>query len=146
MIATRPSGPVTYGELRQRSSQEIPGTLRMTLEPVGDSEPALTPDAAYATTNLRSRDGTSIALASVRDPVEGLTFGPAWVIVARGVCLRDAKGELVSDARGNDPSGLTCSDATFQVYAVDAGDGRTLLSTTGYDAGLAWTPDVAGTV
>jgi hypothetical protein len=135
MIATRPSGPVTYGELRQRSSQEIPGTLRMTLEPVGDSEPALTPDAAYATTNLRSRDGTSIALASVRDPVEGLTF-----------CLRDAKGELVSDARGNDPSGLTCSDATFQVFAVDAGDGRTLLSTTGYDAGLAWAPDVAGTV
>jgi hypothetical protein len=115
----------------------------MTLEPAGDVDPAISPDAALDAAGLRDR-GTSMTLAGVRDPLEGITTTPAWVIVARGVCLRDAKGELVSDARGPDPGdGLECTDATFQFVAVDAQDGRTLLSETGYDASLTWTPDVA---
>ena len=143
VIATMSSGPIMYPELRQRSSQAIPGTFSMTLEPAGSVDPALTPDAALDAAGMRDR-GTSMTLASVRDRLEGFTTAPAWVIVARGLCLRDAKGELVSDARGENPGdGLACTDATFQVVAVDADDGRTLLSETGYDATLTWVPDVA---
>ena len=146
VITARSSRPSTYPELRQRGSQAIPGTFSMSLEPAGDVDPALTPDAALDATGMRDRADTSMTLATVRDGLEGVTTAAAWVIVARGICLRDAKGELVSDARGANPGdGLACTDATFQVVAIDAADGRTVLSETGYDATLTWTPDVVAT-
>jgi hypothetical protein len=126
----------------QRSVQEIPGTLGLSIGP---------PRAATVIGADRARDamgptpeGTALTLAAIRDPLEDLTIDPAWVGIARGLCLRDAKGELVSDARGPDPGDeLACTDATFQVIAVDAVTGRLVLSTTGYDASLAWVPDVS---
>lgn len=115
----------------------------MTLEPAGRVEPALAPGIALDAAPLPSLHGTSITLATVHDPLEGVALGPAWVIIARGLCIRDAKGELVSDARGNDPNGLACTDDTFQVIALDADSGRTLVNTTGYDETRTWVPDVA---
>ena len=66
-----------------------------------------------------------MALASVRDTFEDELYGPAWVLLARGVCLRDAKGELVSDARGSDPNDLECTDATIWILAGRPRDAAT---------------------
>jgi hypothetical protein len=62
------------------------------------------------------------------------------VLFARGVCLRNAKGELVSDARGNDPNNLECTDATIWVLAVDTTSGEPLLALTAYDETQTWGP------
>jgi hypothetical protein len=84
-----------------------------------------------------------VALASIRDTFADTAIGPAWVLFARGVCLRNAKGELVSDARGTDPNDLECTDATVWVLAVDPGSGEPLVALTAYDETQAWGPDLA---
>jgi hypothetical protein len=143
-IANACSG-APYEDLRQRSSQPIPGTLSASLEPPGDGAPRLDPQAAIRSAPLPSGADVDVALARVRDGLEGLDVGPAWVIVARGVCIREDKGELVSDARGAVPGdGLACTPATFLVVAVDATSGKSLFTITGYDESLRWRPDVAG--
>jgi hypothetical protein len=134
----------TYPELRLQASQHVPGTLGTVLEPPGDADPALSADEAAARAPLPADAEVEMALAGVVDPYEGVRLGPAWIAVARGVCIREDKGELVSDARGNDPNDLGCTRATFLLVALDTTTGDTLLATTGYDASLSWAPDVAG--
>jgi hypothetical protein len=114
----------------------------MTLEPPGDIAPGIGPDRAIGEVPLPPSARTRVTLATVRDPLEGVEIGPAWVVMARGVCLRGAKGELVSDARGNDPNNLECTDATFVLVGVDAFTGKVILNTTGYDGTLTWAPHV----
>jgi hypothetical protein len=137
-------GDVPYAELRQRSSQPIPGTLSASLEPPGDAEPRLDPAAAIEHAPLPDGTDVDVTLARVHDELEGSDVGPAWVLVARGVCIREDKGELVSDARGAVPGdGLACTPSTFLVVAVDALSGKSLFTITGYDDTHTWTPDVA---
>ena len=85
-----------------------------------------------------------VAFASVRDVFEGRSIGPAWVLFARGVCLRNSKGELVSDARGNDPNNLACTDATIWILAVDPDTAEPLVALTGFDESGTFAPKVAG--
>ncbi len=132
-----------HGSLAQLSVQAIPGTIGMTLGPPARTRTEVSPQQALQAMGAVP-SGTSVTLAGIADPLEGLDIGAAWVAIARGLCLRDSKGELVSDARGDDPNDLECTDATFQVIAIDATDGHLLLSTTGYDETLTWAPDVAG--
>jgi len=133
-----------YADLRQRSSQPIPGTLSASLEPPGDGAPRLDPAAAIARAPLPAGADVDVALARVSDDLEDVSVGPAWVLVARGVCIREDKGELVSDARGAVPGDdLACTPATFLLVAVDASSGESLFTITGYDESLLWRPDVA---
>ena len=132
----------SFADLRQRTPQRVPGTLSMSLEPAGDARPSLSPDQAINAASLPPGQGATITLARVTDTLEAIDTSPAWVLIARGLCFRDAKGELVSDARGNDPNGLACTDAWFQLIAIDAATGKTLLSAGGYDATLRWAPDI----
>ena len=138
------AGRDPYGALRQRTEQPIPGALGFSLEPPpGGSRPELSPEeveARYPTDGGR----VQVAFASVRDTLEGRSIGPGWVLFARGVCLRNAKGELVSDARGTDPNDLACTDATIWVLAVDPSTAEPLVALTGYDPAGTWGPDVAG--
>jgi hypothetical protein len=139
LIFGGPSGP-TYEALRQRGVQTIPGALGYELEPAPDGfSPRLSPAQARA---RWPADGGQVfvALATIRDTFEDTPIGPAWVLFARGVCLRNAKGELVSDARGNDPNNLECTDATIWVLAVDTTSGEPLLALTAYDETQTWGP------
>jgi hypothetical protein len=141
-LLTRDADP--YARLRQTTKQPIPGALGFELDPPpADARPTLTPD------DVRTRyptDGgeVQVAFASVRDVFEGRSIGPAWVLFARGVCLRNAKGELVSDARGNDPNNLACTDATIWILAVDPVTAEPLAALTGYDESGTWRAEVAG--
>jgi broad specificity phosphatase PhoE len=136
--------PDTYAHLRQTVRQEIPGALGFELEPPPeDAKPQLTP------LEVRTRypaDGgeVQVAFASVLDTLENRSIGPAWILFARGVCLRNAKGELVSDARGNDPNNLECTNATIWILAVDPETAEPLVALTAYDESGTWTADVAG--
>jgi hypothetical protein len=135
--------PEPYGTLRQTSPQAIPGTLGYTLLPPGDVQPALTPAEVQA---RYPADGgeVAIALATIHDDFSGRSFGPGWVLFARGVCLRDSKGELVSDARGTDPSDLACTDATIWILAVDPATAAPLIALTAHDADGTFAPTVGG--
>jgi len=138
------SEPDPYAGLRQTTMQPIPGALGFALvPPPPDARPQITPQ------EVRTRypaDGgeVQVAFASVRDVFEGRSIGPAWVLFARGVCLRNAKGELVSDARGDDPNNLECTDATIWILAVDPVTAKPLVALTGYDESGTWKADVAG--
>jgi len=123
---------VPYEDLRQTVAQTIPGTLGYTLLPPGDVRPALTPAKVQARYPARGGE-VAIALATIRDDFSGRSFGPGWVLFARGVCLRDAKGELVSDARGTDPNDLACTDATIWILAVDPVTAAPLIALTAHD-------------
>ena len=137
-------GGATYDPLRQRTDQEIPGALGYALSPPPDGfRPPLTPDQARARYPAEGAE-VSVALASIRDTFEDVTYGPAWVLFARGVCLRNAKGELVSDARGNDPNNLACTDATIWILAVDTESGEPLVALTAFDDTNTWGPDLDG--
>jgi hypothetical protein len=133
-----------YARLRQATRQPIPGALGFELDPPpADARPELTPQ------EVRTRypaDGgeVQVAFASIHDRFEDRSIGPGWVLFARGVCLRNAKGELVSDARGNDPNELACTDATIWILAVDPVSGEPLVALTGYDETGAWRAEVAG--
>jgi hypothetical protein len=132
-----------YADLRQRSPQPIPGTLAASLLPPGDADPAIDAAAARAGAALPADAEADVALARVHDGLEALETDPAWVFVARGVCIREDKGELVSDARGAVPGDdLACTPATFLLVAIDATTGASLLTITGYDESLTWRPDV----
>jgi hypothetical protein len=135
--------PAPYVELRQVSPQVIPGTLGYTLMPPGDVRPALSPGEVQA---RYPADGgeVSIALATIHDDFSGRSFGPGWVLFARGVCMRDAKGELVSDARGTDPNDLACTDATIWILAVDPQTAMPLVALTAHDESGTFAPAVAG--
>jgi hypothetical protein len=124
--------------------QEIPGALGFELEPPPvDARPQLTPQEVR--TRYPAEGGqVQVAFASVRDVFEGRSIGPAWVLFARGVCLRNAKGELVSDSRGNDPNNLECTDATIWILAVDPVTAKPLVALTGYDESGTWAAEVAG--
>jgi hypothetical protein len=134
--------PLSYPELRQASFQEIPGTLGYAVEPAPDD---LAPELTPMQVRERYPAGTGevqVSLASVRDVYEDRVLGSGWVLVARGVCLRNSKGELVSDARGGDPVDLDCTDETIWVLAVDPSTGDPLAAVVGFDARRAWTMDV----
>jgi hypothetical protein len=134
--------PLPYAELRQASVQAIPGTLGYALEPPPDElNPGLPPR------EIRRRypagDGeVQISLASLRDRYDGRLLASGWILVARGVCLRNQKGELVSDARGGDPADLDCTDATLWLLAADASSGEALAALVGHDDTLDWSLDV----
>ncbi|HEX6399489.1 MAG TPA: hypothetical protein VF108_03340 [Actinomycetota bacterium] len=118
---------------RLRSSQPIPGALGYALEPPpAGSRPELTPEEAQALYPAGGGDVT-VGFATVRDTLAGDAIGPGWLLVARGVCLRDSKGELVSDARGTDPVDLECTDATMWMLLLDPVSGDPLVALTGYD-------------
>jgi len=136
--------PDPYAHLRQSMRQEIPGALGFELEPPPvDARPQLTPQEVR--TRYPAEGGqVQVAFASVRDVFEGRSIGPAWVLFARGVCLRNAKGELVSDSRGNDPNNLECTDATIWILAVDPVTAKPLVALTGYDESGTWAAEVAG--
>ena len=136
--------PDPYAHLRQSMRQQIPGALGFELEPPPpDARAELTP--AEVRTRYPADEGeVQVAFASVRDTLEDRSIGPAWVLFARGVCLRNAKGELVSDARGNDPNNLECTDATIWILAVDPATAEPLVALTGYDESGTWTAEVAG--
>jgi hypothetical protein len=143
VLAVRKPDP--YADLRQASAQVIPGSLGYELQPPpADARPTLTPaqvEHRYPASGGRVR----IAFASIRDTLEDTTFGPGWVLFARGVCLRNAKGELVSAARGgNGPEKLACTDDTIWILAVDPTKGTPLVALTGYDTSGTFGPDVAG--
>jgi hypothetical protein len=136
--------PDPYADLRQSMRQPIPGALGFELEPPPrDARPQLTPEEVE---RRYPADGgeVRVAFASVRDTLDGRSIGPAWVLFARGVCLRNSKGELVSDARGNDPNNLACTDATIWILAVDPATAEPLVALTGYDETGEWTAEVAG--
>ena len=106
-------GPIRTRTSGNRPDRQIPGALGFELEPPPqDARPDLSPGEVL---RRYPADGGKvwITFASVRDRLAGRSIGPAWVLFARGVCLRDSKGELVSDARGNDPNNLECTDATI---------------------------------
>jgi hypothetical protein len=136
--------PDRYAHLRQSTRQEIPGALGFELEPPPiDARPELTPQEVR--TRYPAEGGeVQVAFASVRDTLEGRSIGPAWILFARGVCLRNAKGELVSDARGDDPNNLACTDATIWILAVDPATAEPLAALTGYDESGTWAAEVAG--
>jgi hypothetical protein len=141
VVAILVARPAPYAELRQTIPQAIPGTLGYTLMPPGDVHPALTPAQVQA---RYPADGgeVAIALATIHDDFSGRSFGPGWVLFARGVCLRDSKGELVSDARGTDPSDLACTDATIWILAVDPETAAPLLALTAHDEDGTFAPTV----
>jgi hypothetical protein len=132
-----------YGHLRQVDEEEIPGALGFVLQPPpADARPELRPEdvkARYPT------DGgeVQVAFASIRDTFTGRTFGPGWVLFARGTCLRNTKGELVSDARGDDPNNLACTDSTVWILSVDPVTAEPLLALTGFDGSGTFGPDLA---
>ena len=144
ILLLRTGEPDPYARLRQSMRQEIPGALGFELEPPPvDARPQLTPQEVRARYPAQGGQ-VQVAFASVRDVFEGRSIGPAWVLFARGVCLRNAKGELVSDARGNDPNNLECTDATIWILAVDPVTAKPLVALTGYDESGTWTAEVAG--
>ena len=142
LLLTRDADP--YARLRQVTRQPIPGALGFELDPPpADVRPQLTPQEVQ--TKYPADGGeVQVAFASVRDVFEDRSIGPAWVLFARGVCLRNAKGELVSDARGNDPNELACTDATIWILAVDPVTAEPLVALTGYDESGTWRAEVAG--
>jgi hypothetical protein len=136
--------PDPYASLRQSTRQQIPGALGFELEPPPeDARPQLTPEEVERRFPAEGGE-VQVAFASVLDTLEGRSIGPAWVLFARGVCLRNVKGELVSDARGDDPNNLGCTDATIWILAVDPTTAEPLVALTGYDESGTWTAEVAG--
>jgi hypothetical protein len=135
--------PDPYADLRQTARQEIPGALGYELEPPpGDARATLTPREVRRRYPARGAD-VRVAFASIRDTLGGRSIGPGWVLFARGVCLRNSKGELVSDARGNDPVNLDCTDATIWILSVDPETGEPLVALTGFDESGEFAPRVA---
>jgi hypothetical protein len=133
-----------YAHLRQAMRQQIPGALGFELEPPpADARPELTP-AEVRTRYPAEGAEVQVAFASVRDTLENRSIGPAWLLFARGVCLRNSKGELVSDARGIDPNNLECTDATIWILGVDPSTAEPLVALTGYDESGTWTAEIAG--
>ncbi len=142
LVMRDPADP--YAALRQSTQQPIPGALGFELEPPPtDARPTLTPDDVRARYPAEGGE-VQVAFASVRDVFEGRSIGPAWVLFARGVCLRNSKGELVSDARGDDPNNLACTDATIWILAVDPDTAEPLVALTGFDESGTFAPDVTG--
>ena len=130
-VAMRDEDP--YEALRLRSAQPIPGALGYALEPPpAGSRPELSPQEAQTLYPAGGGDVT-VGFATVRDTLADDAIGPGWLLVARGVCLRDSKGELVSDARGTDPVDLECTDATMWMLLLDPVSGDPLVALTGYD-------------
>jgi hypothetical protein len=133
-----------YSGLRQTTFQAIPGTLGYAIEPPPDD---LTPELSPDDVRERYPAGTGevqVALASVRDVYEDRVLGSGWVLFARGVCLRNSKGELVSDARGNDPVDLDCTEDQIWVLAVDPSSAEPIAAFVGYDEAGRWGPEVEG--
>jgi len=136
--------PDPYASLRQTARQEIPGALGFELEPPpADARPRLTPAEVRRRYPAEGGD-VQVAFASIRDTLGGRSTGPGWVLFARGVCLRNSKGELVSDARGDDPVNLDCTDATIWILSVDPETAEPLLALTGYDESGTFGPEVEG--
>lgn len=144
IVAIVADPPDPYAHLRQSTRQEIPGALGFELEPPPDDvRPALTPQDVR--TRYPAEGGeVEIAFASIRDTLEGRSIGPGWVLFARGVCLRNSKGELVSDARGDEPPNLECTEATIWILAVDPETAEPLVALTGYDETGTFSAEVAG--
>ena len=130
-----------YPALRQASVQEIPGTLGYAVQPPPeDLVPALTPREVEERYPANGGD-VQVSLASVLDVYRDHVLGSGWVLVARGVCLRNQKGELVSDARGGGDA-LRCTDETIWLLGVDASTGEPFVGLAGHDAARTWTLDV----
>ena len=130
-----------FQELRQASVQEIPGTLGYAVQPPPEGlDPSLTPSDVE---DRFPADGgeVQVALASVLDVYRNEVLGSGWVLVARGVCLRNQKGELVSDARGGGGA-LRCTRDTIWLLGVDAESGEPFVGLAGHDAARTWTLDV----
>ena len=136
--------PDPYASLRQTARQEIPGALGFELEPPpADARPTLSPQDVEERYPAQGGD-VQVAFASIRDTLGGRSIGPGWVLFARGVCLRNSKGELVSDARGDDPVNLDCTDETIWILSVDPETGEPLVALTGFDESGGFAPEIAG--
>jgi hypothetical protein len=144
LIVVTTDRPNPHAELRQVGRQEIPGALGYVLEPPpAGARPTLTPEEVRRRYPAEGGD-VQVAFASIRDTLGGASTGPGWVLFARGVCLRNSKGELVSDARGNDPVNLDCTDATIWILSVDPETAEPLLALTAFDESGTFAPRVAG--
>jgi hypothetical protein len=135
--------PPPYQELRQASIQTIPGTLGYALRPPPDGlDPRLTPDEVRRRFPAGGGE-VQVGLGSVLDTYEDRVLGSGWVLVARGVCLRNQKGELVSDARSAGAA-LDCTDATIWLLGVDATSGEPFVGLAGHDEQRSWRMDLDG--
>jgi len=140
----RGSGAPSYASFRQARSQEVPGTLGVTLMPPPDGfRPAVTPGEAYRAVVRRPPPGGIVqALAVVSSPyARPSDESPAWVIVGRGVCDASSKGDVVSVGR-SDPEAarLPCTDDNLLMAVVDARTGRLVGVYHAYDVTGAWKP------
>jgi hypothetical protein len=136
-VATRP-GP-SHPELRQAAVQELPGALGFELAPPPDGfEPVVTPERArvQGTYGERAYRTAVLSLATVRDRYAG-TGGTAWVVLTRGICIKDFKGELVQASRSPNKRGL-CDDRNLWFEMVDATTGDALMRTRGFDRDLTF--------
>jgi hypothetical protein len=142
-------GP-SYSSLRLAIEEEIPGSVGFFLHPPPATfRPSISPDRARviaARGTVRPRE-VLLFLASV--PVVAITGRGSgdvtvWVLVARGICYFDNKGDLVSSARSA-PAAKELPDCTrknLSAVLVDATTGKPLAAVRGYDLSGTWRPPV----
>ncbi len=133
-LAARSSRPPSYAELRQTAVQQLPGSLGFEIAPPPDGfEPAVTPERArvQGTYGEEAYRTAVLSLATARDVYEGIS-GPAWVVLTRGICIADFKGELVQASRHPNRQGI-CDERNLWFEMIDASTGESLMRTRGYD-------------
>ena len=96
-------------------------------------EPAVTPERArvQGTYGEEAYRTAVLSLATARDVYEGIS-GPAWVVLTRGICIADFKGELVQASRHPNRQGI-CDERNLWFEMIDASTGESLMRTRGYD-------------
>ena len=138
-------GPDAYAALRQTRVQELPGALGFELRPPPDGfVPAIEPEAArtQGTYGDRARRTAVLSLATVHDRFEG-TDATAWVVLTRGICISDFKGELVQASRHPNRQGI-CDDRNLWFEMIDATTGDSVMRTRGYDPDVTFVLARAG--
>lgn len=130
----RSSRPPSYPALRQAAVQQLPGSLGFEIAPPPEGfEPAVTPERArvQGTYGEEAYRTAVLSLATARDVYEGIS-GPAWVVLTRGICIADFKGELVQASRHPNRQGI-CDERNLWFEMIDASTGQSLMRTRGYD-------------
>jgi hypothetical protein len=131
-----------FAAFHQARTQPIPGTFGYVLAPA-EGRPSIPPDAAYGTL-LGSGDGldVSVTYAVVRNDLDGVRWGPAWVYLTHDLCYFTAKGDFVSPSRAGEDDGCTPNNILVQV--VDAQSGRFVAAFDAFDLHGGWLPARTG--